>query len=186
MKKIMIMLAAVATAICAQAAVVTWGSGTVVNSQGVTANTGTALVKAYVWEITAQQYASYNALSGAALSDAIYNDFGSSLATAEKTANTNMRGIANLTGATAHNAGDTAYGVILYVDAVNEGYYMGNVAMAEFASAQNVSLNNLSLVQGGVTGGTATAWSTAAVPEPTSGLLMLVGLAGLALRRRRA
>lgn len=29
-------------------------------------------------------------------------------------------------------------------------------------------------------------WSTAAVPEPTSGLLMLVGLAGLALRRRRA
>ena len=28
--------------------------------------------------------------------------------------------------------------------------------------------------------------STAVVPEPTSGLLMLVGLAGLALRRRRA
>jgi hypothetical protein len=28
--------------------------------------------------------------------------------------------------------------------------------------------------------------STAAVPEPTSGLLMLVGIAGLALRRRRA
>ena len=27
---------------------------------------------------------------------------------------------------------------------------------------------------------------TVAVPEPTSGLLMLVGLAGLALRRRRA
>ena len=34
----------------------------------------------------------------------------------------------------------------------------------------------------------ATSWtaSAAAVPEPTSGLLMLVGLAGLALRRRRA
>ena len=29
-------------------------------------------------------------------------------------------------------------------------------------------------------------WSTAAVPEPTSGLLMLVGLGALALRRRRA
>jgi hypothetical protein len=28
--------------------------------------------------------------------------------------------------------------------------------------------------------------ASAAVPEPTSGLLMLVGLAGLALRRRRA
>ena len=29
-------------------------------------------------------------------------------------------------------------------------------------------------------------WSTMSVPEPTSGLLMLLGMAGLALRRRRA
>ena len=29
-------------------------------------------------------------------------------------------------------------------------------------------------------------WTAVAIPEPTSGLLMLVGLAGLALRRRRA
>ena len=35
----------------------------------------------------------------------------------------------------------------------------------------------------------ASAWkdvNTGAVPEPTSGLLMLLGVAGLALRRRRA
>ena len=32
----------------------------------------------------------------------------------------------------------------------------------------------------------AGAWQSASVPEPTTGLLMLVGLAGLALRRRRA
>ena len=33
----------------------------------------------------------------------------------------------------------------------------------------------------------ASSWSTmSAVPEPTSGLLMLLGIAGLALRRRRA
>ena len=30
------------------------------------------------------------------------------------------------------------------------------------------------------------SWTATAVPEPTSGLLMLVGIAGLALRRRRA
>lgn len=33
---------------------------------------------------------------------------------------------------------------------------------------------------------TAGNWTATAVPEPTSGLLMLLGMAGLALRRRRA
>ena len=35
-------------------------------------------------------------------------------------------------------------------------------------------------------GFTAGGWYSASVPEPTSGLLMLLGVAGLALRRRRA
>ena len=33
---------------------------------------------------------------------------------------------------------------------------------------------------------TSNGWTVATVPEPTSGLLMLLGMAGLALRRRRA
>ena len=30
------------------------------------------------------------------------------------------------------------------------------------------------------------SWTATAIPEPTSGLLVLLGMAGLALRRRRA
>ena len=40
--------------------------------------------------------------------------------------------------------------------------------------------------KGSATFAASTPWQTASVPEPTSGLLMLLGVAGLALRRRRA
>lgn len=53
-------------------------------------------------------------------------------------------------------------------------------------SAQATSTVNIAF--GNMTSQTQNAsnWSGSAVPEPTSGLLMLLGMAGLALRRRRA
>ena len=47
------------------------------------------------------------------------------------------------------------------------------------ATAQSNSTPNLKFFETG-------AWTTSAIPEPTSGLLLLLGVAGLALRRRRA
>lgn len=47
--------------------------------------------------------------------------------------------------------------------------------------------STLAAIGDGKTFGGAGVWSsTAAIPEPTSGLMLLLGMAGLALRRRRA
>ena len=50
-------------------------------------------------------------------------------------------------------------------------------------SGAGTAMTNTQLAFGSQSGA---SWTTLAVPEPTSGLLMLVGLGALALRRRRA
>ena len=192
MKKLMFVLAAVAAGMV-QAASINWGTGTAV--KGIksdsdpsfgTANAASGTLNIYVWLVDA---ATYNSTDVSSIADT----YGSKLSTATASAT----GKSGATGATAQTdelafstTEDTPYyGLILVgLDTDKDGtmdYLIANKAASNVNTAgKGTAVSNLAKNLGG-TGGTAiTGWT--AVPEPTSGLLLLLGMAGLALKRKRA
>ena len=184
MKKLMILAAAVVATVAANAAAITWGSGTIYLADGTT-KAGKGVVTAYLFTLDSTTYDTLAAnTTGKAMSDAVYAAYGASTASATANITSTAKGLANLTDPNAHANGDTVYAAILYVDGDN---YMGNVGTYTLTSDLDYTVAGMSTtIFGSATGTTATAWSTAAVPEPTSGLLLLLGMAGLALKRKRA
>ena len=185
MKKLMIALAVAALAVIGNAASVNWQSGTVLDPNGAVAN---KTVTAYLWVIDATTYDTLAAnTTGAAMSDAVYAAYGSKTGDAYATTTTTKKGLANLTDdSKAYGAGDSAYAAILYTYGSGDDIqFMGNVGKVTLESAMDTDSLGMSLNLLG-TSSTPTAWSTAAVPEPTSGLLLLLGMAGLALKHKRA
>ena len=182
MKKLMIAFAAVAMAASVNAAAVTWGSGTIAMPGGTQAGKGD--VTAYLFNVDLTTYNTYAAYTDAAkLSTDIYAAYKDSLGSADATKASTAKGVAKLSDGVDYGVG-TYYAVVLYT--TNEGgtdYFMGNYGTKAVESTMDVELTGLANSLGGA-GTTATSWQS--VPEPTSGLLLLLGMAGLALKRKRA
>lgn len=83
-----------------------------------------------------------------------------------------------LTGNTQY----TAYAVIFDTEDIADGSHFMVTGTRTATTFDDASSSNRAFAIGSQASAT---WYTAA-PEPTSGLLMLIGMAGLALRRRRA
>ena len=188
MKKLIIVATIALAAFVGNAASMTWASGAIgIAPTGSGTATG-ANTTAKLFVLTASQYSDLETAvagkSAADISTYIYNNYkdGTSAATASWS-----KGSASLKDSATYNAGDTAYAVVLYTQTIDEKeYYIGNYGSWTFAAAQNKTVANMGKNLNGLTTGDAMSWGPQGVPEPTSGILMLVGLGALALRRRKA
>lgn len=186
MKKLMVMLATVAVGVAANAASVWWTCAGVVDSSG-SSSSGLA----YFVNAATLSHDDALALKGTG-ADAITAALASSYSFSGTSGNygvTKANAVANTGLKLSADGGEYEVYLVLFDTATitdSSNFYVTDVksltALAGADDVSSVKWGNLASATGA-----AGAWSSAAsVPEPTSGLLMLVGLAGLALRRRRA
>ena len=181
MKKVIMFVGAAVASLSLSAASVTWSSGNITLQNGQPA--GKSAVTAYLFELTATEYAALSA-------DKVYDTYKDSLGSADATKASTSKGVANLAGKTqSYGSGDTAYAAILYVSS-DGNYAIGNLASYTFESSMDAEVANLSLYVGGDSNNGSLSWvstsgSGGGVPEPTSALLLLMGGAMLALRRKQ-
>ena len=196
MKKLVIAAFAIATAVVANAANVVWGSGamyTAANANGgwsstlVNNATPQALLTMNVYLVDATTYATVSAKD----QKGIYEWAGEQAAATYTAQNKNpstsaIIGAATVTVANTLAASTTYYSIVTaeYTDATYGDMYMAAAKTVTTTAAGAGTVANIFGGASTATVGGVRNWQ--AVPEPTSGLLMLLGFAGLALRRRRA
>lgn len=172
----MLVAATVMLGITANAAAVTWGLTSVTASPDAAAASGWA-----VYVMNASTYEAFSALAADKVADYAMNNYAYATTTAA-----GRGGAINVSYKGGSYSGSETVSTYLVLfnnaDASAATYYA------------NTGTQSITISEGGADAthsfGTFTAatsgWQTTAVPEPTSGLLMLLGMAGLALRRRRA
>ena len=172
MKKLIVIAALVVTASVAKAASVNWSITSASASQ----------VGYNVYLVTAIDSAWKSGADVAAAAAALGTGTSGSIAKNGRVYNIQPT-VASGDGITADSM-KNAYLVLVQSDDAKEYTYVSADMSANVFGETDAAKETFSMTSAALVGGTSANF--AAVPEPTSGLLMLLGVAGLALRRRRA
>ena len=188
----MIAAAIVCAAAMSQAATVNWASGVLyapVDANGTKGSgTGAKAVGGgvYFFDLTSNTtlYNKWAAMSYADASADIWATYGGEKLPAQPDSTITAMGMGTKSQ-TVDNASGLHYAAFIYTYTDTDGndWYIANIGKANVTGSGMVSAANIGATFGGTAGGSITAWN--AVPEPTSGLLLLLGVAGLALKRKR-
>ena len=176
MKKLIIAAAIVCAAALSQAAAISWSSDAVYDSTGTKVGKNASL---YIYTLTEKQY------SG---TDTAWDLFGSDVQGGGKGATTTAKSqqmTSKFAASTSGTSADTTYyyAVITTTGTGNDMKYIADKVSITTGNDGNGSYSKIAAAAT-TAQGAKTAWHT--VPEPTIAMLLLLGVAGLALRRRRA
>ena len=179
MKKLLIAAIAVVSAVCVHAAAFQWSSTGTIYAKG-SDTVALSGFTAYLFDSSAvgQSELLEGIRGGKSITDYTALSSFSGSTKVDTTAFT-----ADLSNGTMLN---TFFAIV-----ADDDMYISKVAgkAAQSVGTASIAFGNQATASKSVFGDAAFAspgWYTTAVPEPTSGLLMLLGLAGLALKRKRA
>ena len=185
MKKLVIALAAMTIAVVTQAASVNWVMSGVTQPGKTDAGSG-YVAYLFASSVSDSLKSTYTTIAQSSVLSAIdEGKFATVVGNAIATGTTVASGNVSSLGIGSFGSGDS---LTLYAVIFDASTYGAASNYATTASDKTVSFTSS-------TGSKPASWTNfsstsgqgwTAVPEPTSGLLMLLGMAGLALRRRRA
>ena len=193
MKKIMIAIVAVAITAVANAAAFSWTSSGLASTKNIYASDGSTLL--YVADSASMLYlfdagvvSQDNLLNGLRNGDSI----GSFASVASQSLASNSR---VTTQAVSYGEGGNFYDFYMAIVSGDEVFVGASVNVgAQASDVANIAINGLATAtkksfadSSDTFAANGAGWyNTAAIPEPTSGLLLLLGMAGLALKRKQA